>query len=400
MRALRKIRIFYKKFLRKTYKLRSASEVLVADVLYDRRQGVGISILSAALVPLSFIFLQIVKLRKIFYKKNIFLSQSIGCPVIVVGNLTLGGTGKTPIVEKLARELCSRGRKVAVLSRGYKSRAEPKLNVFWRWITNKKEPPPKVVSDGRSVFLGSNVAGDEPFMLASNLSNVPVVVDKDRVKAGRYAVERFGADTLVLDDGYQYFPLHGHINLLLIDKTNPFGNGYLLPRGILREPLKEIRRASYVFITKSDCCQNDGLVGIVKHYNPNAKIVQCAHFPRQLISLDRKEARTIDYVSGKKIMAFSGIASPNSFENFLIKNNADVVYKKRFADHHLFSNGELDNIFNVGSAKGAEVAITTEKDAVRIPKNFSTVLPTFFIKIDIEILDGKEVFEEILGHFN
>jgi tetraacyldisaccharide 4'-kinase len=374
-------------------------EIFATDVLHDRRKTIGTVVVSWLLFPLSILFLQIVRLRRFLYDRGVFTSDILGCPVIVVGNLTVGGTGKTPVVEKIARELHERGRKVAILSRGYKSRGEPCWKAFIRWITHQKEPPPKVVSDGKSVLLCSEVAGDEPFMLAGNLPGVVVLVDKDRVKAGRYAIKNFGADILILDDGFQYFPLLGHVNLLLIDKTNPFGNGYLLPRGIMREPVSQISRASYVLLTKADGVVDDSLIDTIKGHNGDAKIIRCAHFPRYLSSIDRKEIIPVATISGKKIMAFSGIASPDSFENFLFRNDSKIVYKKRFVDHHRFSRKELENIFGVALAKNAEFAITTEKDAVRMPHDFVSPMPTYFLKIDIEAIDGEFAFEEAISKF-
>ncbi|MCL4164060.1 UNVERIFIED_CONTAM: hypothetical protein GTU68_043625, partial [Idotea baltica] len=207
------------------------------DVVYDRRHGKRAFVFATFLRGLSFIFRGLVWLRFFLYNTSILKNKPLGCLVVVVGNLTMGGTGKTPVVEKFARSLHNRGRKVAILSRGYKSKQTIKESV---------------VSDGKTVLLDSEVAGDEPYMLARNLPGVIVLVDKDRVKSGLYAITKFGCDTLVLDDGFQYLPLKGRLNLLLVDKTNPFGNYCMIPRGVLREPVRHLKRASYVFLTKSD----------------------------------------------------------------------------------------------------------------------------------------------------
>jgi tetraacyldisaccharide 4'-kinase len=397
---LRKMRYLWKKLLRKLHKVLEHVEIFATDVLYDRKKSVATVTVAVLLIPLSMLFEQIVKLRRFLYDKRVFTSDALGCPVIVVGNLTLGGTGKTPVVEKIARELHEHGRNVAILSRGYKSKGEPPWKVALRWITHRKEPPPKVVSNGKSVLLTSETAGDEPFMLAKNLPGVVVLVDKDRVRAGRYAIQKFGVDVLILDDGFQYLPLLGHVNLLLIDKTNPFGNGYLLPRGTLREPISQVKRASYVLLTKADGVGDGSIIDGVKKHNPSAKIIQCAHFPRNLSTFDNKEVSPINILSGKKIMAFSGIASPDSFENFLLRNGAEIVYRKRFVDHHRFSKAELDNIFGVAVEKGAELAVTTEKDAVRIPSDFAEQIPAYFLKIDIEIISGEKEFAEAISKFD
>ncbi|MDR2603642.1 MAG: tetraacyldisaccharide 4'-kinase [Puniceicoccales bacterium] len=375
-------------------------EIFATDVLYDRKKSLGITCVSLILLPLSFLFTLIVKTRHFLYAKRIFTSDVLGCPVIVVGNLTVGGTGKTPVVEKIARELHERGRKVAILSRGYKSKSEPRWRTFVRWMTHRDEPPPKVVSNGKSVLLDSEVAGDEPFMLAKNLPGVVVIVDKDRVKAGYYAINKFGVDIIILDDGFQYFPLRGHVNLLLIDKTNPFGNKYLLPRGILREPISQIKRASYILLTKSNNVFNDSITDMIKLYNPDAKIIECAHFSRNLSTIHDNEVKPVNIIEGEKIMVFSGIASPDGFEGFLLQNGAEIVYKKRFVDHHRFSKNELENIFNIACAREATLAITTEKDAVRIPKDFAFPIPAYFLKIDIEIVSGEEIFEEAISKFD
>lgn len=399
-RTVRKIKLSFKRAHRRLRHWLDATEIFVSDILYDRRKDIPARLLGYFLIPFSWLFSLIVKIRSYNYQKGIFTSEILGCPVIVVGNLTVGGTGKTPVVEKIARELRERGRKVAILSRGYKSKKEPAWKKWIRFILHKNEPPPRVVSNGKRVLLGAEIAGDEPFMLASNLPGVIVVVDKDRVKAGRYAIKTFGADVLVLDDGFQYRSLRGHINLLLVDKTNPFGNYHLLPRGILREPLSAMKRASYIFLTKADNATHHDILKEIRAYNTQAKIVQCAHFPRNIVSIDRKESKHIDFLFQKKIMAFSGIASPDSFEGFLTKNGAEIVIKKRFADHHRFSKQELDNLIQVAQSHHVDFVITTEKDAVRLPADFAPQTPFFFLKIDIEILSGEDNFEEAISKFD
>ena len=153
MRALRKVRFFYKKLLRKAHKLLERVEIFATDVLYDRKRSLETVVASAILFPLSLLFLQIVKFRRFLYDRMVFTANILGCPVIVVGNLPVGGTGKTPVVEKIARELNERGRKVAILSRGYKSKSDPRWKSLVRWMTHQKEPPPRIVSNGKSLLL-------------------------------------------------------------------------------------------------------------------------------------------------------------------------------------------------------------------------------------------------------
>ncbi|MDP4879398.1 MAG: tetraacyldisaccharide 4'-kinase, partial [Opitutales bacterium] len=269
-----------------------------ADVIYDRRHGRAAEIMSSFLYALSFLFSGIVQLRWYLYEHRFLRNKPLGCLVVVVGNLTVGGTGKTPVVEKFARTLHERGRKVAILSRGYKSKKEPLAKKLWRILTHGEEAPPRVVSDGKNVLLDSDVAGDEPFMLAKNLPGVVVLCDKNRVKAGSFAIRRFGCDTLILDDGFQYLPLKGRLNLLLVDKTNPFGNQHLLPRGILREPIKHLSRASYIFLTKSDGVRDDALMELIREHNSEAEIIECAHQPQFLQAVESDEHLPLDALKG------------------------------------------------------------------------------------------------------
>ena len=364
------------------------------DVIFDRHDGIRATMYAAFLQVLSYIFNAIVQLRLWLYKKRILHDQPLGSLVIVVGNLTVGGTGKTPVVEKFARSLRDRGRKVAILSRGYRSKAPP----FWKkWffaITHTSEPPPRIVSDGKTLFLNSEIAGDEPYMLAKNLPGVVVIVDKNRVKAGRYAIKKFGCDTLVLDDGFQYLHLKGRLNLLLVDKSNPFGNGQLLPRGILREPIKHLKRASYIFLTKSDGVRDLDLEDTIRYYNPHAEIIECAHKPRFLKRVDTDEQHPLEYLKKKRVGLFSGIAVPESFEKFIRNLGGEIVFARRFLDHYRFTREDLSSIFREALEENVDFLVTTEKDAVRLDENTAYPVPLYYLRLEIEILHGAANFDE------
>lgn len=375
----------------KTYAHRIAN--FTADVIYDRADGFTAVLYGSLLYCLSFAFEAIARLRFYLYNKRILRDAPLGCMVVVVGNLTVGGTGKTPIVEKFARSLADRGRKVAILSRGYKSKSDSAARKILRWFTHGESPKPRVVSDGKNVLLDSSVAGDEPYMLARNLPDIIVIVDKNRVRAGHYAITHFGADTLVLDDGFQYLPLKGQLQLLLVDKTNPFGNKRLLPRGILREPISHLNRASYIFLTKSDGEKDFELEQVIRKYNKTAEIIECEHKLRALVDFSSGEKSPLDILRGKKIACFCAIAAPESFERFLRELGAQLVFKKRFLDHHRFSKAELDDFFARTKAAGAEFAVTTEKDSVRICADFKPPIPFFYSKLEINILSGEGDFE-------
>ncbi|MDB6093419.1 MAG: tetraacyldisaccharide 4-kinase [Verrucomicrobia bacterium] len=377
-------------------------ELYTIDVILGRRAGGGAAIYAAFLQALSWIFSIVAQTRLWLYQNRILHDQPLGCLVVVVGNLTVGGTGKTPVVEKFARALRDRGRKVAILSRGYKSKSAPFWKKWWYALTHTVEPPPRIVSDGERVLLDSEEAGDEPYMLARNLPGVIVLVDKNRVKSGAYAIKRFGCDTLVLDDGFQYLPLKGRLNLLLVDKTNPFGNGHLLPRGILREPIKHLRRASYIFLTKSNGQRDPELEALIARYNPTADIIECAHRPQYLqrfgFSPDAPGAREpLSYLKNRRVAAFSGIATPESFEKFLRDLGAKLVARERYLDHYRYTEEDFDALIDIARREGAECLVTTEKDAVRLPENRVFPLPVFYLRLEIDIIHGAADFDEAVG---
>ena len=241
------------------------------------------------------------------------------CLVISIGNLTVGGTGKTPVVEKFARTLQDHGRRVAILSRGYKSKKPPLLRRLQRKWLGMERRKPRIVHDGQRLLLDSRFAGDEPFMLAKSLGDVIVLVDKDRVRAALYAIREMKCDTLILDDGMQYLHLKHRLEICLIDAQAPFGNEYLLPRGTLREPPSNLRRASYIFITKTPPAGNAALIERIREYNRTAEIVECRHQPLYLQNLyDSDDRKPLEHLRGKYIAALSGIARPESFEQSLV----------------------------------------------------------------------------------
>jgi tetraacyldisaccharide 4'-kinase len=335
------------------------------------------------------------KIYRWFINVRLFRDKTLGVQVIAVGNLTWGGTGKTPVVEKFARELQNAGRKVAILSRGYRSKPPPLHQLLLNKILLREDQtPPRVVSDGKSLLLDSEMAGDEPYMLASNLRDVVVLVDKDRVKSGRYAIEKFGCDTLLLDDGFQYWKLRGRRHdVVLIDRQQPFGNEHLIPRGKLREPPSHLARAHTIFITKSDG-QTAELRARISRLNPAAAIIECVHHPLYLEDVFTGERKGLDFLVGKKVASLSGIAQPESFEQSLVKLGGELVYSKRFADHHRFTQQEVLNAINRGKKRQAEVIITTQKDAVRFPKIDRRDLPIYFMRVEIQIISGANDFQD------
>ena len=372
-----------------------AVETFVLEVIFEQRRGQRAAFLRAALFALSKFFQVAVKTRRFLYNVRILRDTTLGVQVIAIGNLTVGGTGKTPVVEKFARELRDQGRTVAILSRGYRSKPPPLAKrLIDKFFFRQDRTPPRIVSDGRSLLLDSDTAGDEPYMLASNLKDVVVLVDKDRVKSGRYAIEKFGCDTLLLDDGFQYWKLRGRrMDVVLIDYQQPFGNEQLLPRGTLREPPAHLARASTIFITKSDG-NTEALRRRIAQFNPNAGIIECVHHPLYFEDVFTGERYNLELLKQKKIASLSGIAQPESFERSLVKLGGELVYSKRFADHHRFSQQEVLNVINRSKKRQAHAIITTQKDAVRFPKIDRRDLSIYFMRVEIKILNGADDFQD------
>lgn len=379
-------------------KFRAWAEILETfflEVVFEERHDYKAKLTRAILFGGSKCFQVAVKLRLWLYNVRILRDKTLGVQVIAIGNLTVGGTGKTPVVEKFARELRDAGRNVAILSRGYRSKPAPlHQKLLNKLLLRGDHTPPRVVSDGKSLLLDSETAGDEPYMLASNLKDVIVLVDKDRVKSGRYAIEKFGCDTLLLDDGFQYWHLRGRRHdVVLIDRQQPFGNEYLLPRGTLREPPSHLARAHTIFITKSD--GNTGaLRERIAKLNTTAAVIECVHHPLYFEDVFSGERRGLDFLKGKKVGSLSGIAQPESFEHSLVKLGAELVYAKRFADHHRFTQQEILNTINRGKKRQAEIILTTQKDAVRFPKIDRRDLPIFFMRVEIKIVAGADDFQD------
>ncbi len=369
-------------------------EQFAIEVILNRRRGAKAAMLRFILGGLSKVYAGLVLLRLKFYRTRMLRENNLGCMVISIGNLTVGGTGKTPVVEMFARALTDGGRRVAILSRGYKSVKPPLLRRLRdRFAGRTFVDPPRVVCDGKSVLLDSRTAGDEPYMLAHNLKDVPVVVDKDRVKAGKHAIREFGADTLLLDDGLQYLKLRRRLDIVLVDRYHPFGNEYLLPRGTLREPPRSLRRASYIFITKCNGEPNDELVARIRRYNRTAEIIECTHRPLYLENAATTQHVPLEKLEGKYIGCISGIAVPESFESGLEKLGARIDIRRRFADHHRFSEKEIRDFIRRCVERDVDMIVTTEKDAVRFPKLEDGPIPVYFLRVQIAILTGEETWE-------
>ncbi|HTB83988.1 MAG TPA: tetraacyldisaccharide 4'-kinase [Candidatus Sulfotelmatobacter sp.] len=373
-------------------------ETFFIEVVFEERRDWKANLTRAALFALSKVYFIAVKVHLGLINARILRDKTLGVQVIAIGNLTVGGTGKTPVVEKFARELQNAGRKVAILSRGYRSRPAPiHRRLINKILLREDQTPPRIVSDGKSLLLDSELAGDEPYMLASNLKDVVVLVDKDRVKSGRYAIEKYGCDTLLLDDGFQYWRLRGRRHdVVLIDRQQPFGNEHLFPRGTLREPHSHLARAHTIFITKSDG-KTAELRERINRLNSTAAVIECVHQPLYFEDVFTGERHSLEILQGKKVASLSGIAQPESFEQSLGKLGGELVYAKRFADHHRFSQQEILNAINRAKKRQADIIVTTQKDAVRFPKIDRRDLPFYFMRVEIKIVSGANDFQDCVA---
>ena len=290
------------------------------------------------------------------------------------------------------RALQAGGRRVAILTRGYKSVPRKRT---WLSLLRRDSEPPRVVSDGQSLLLDSLIAGDEPYMLAHNLKNVIVLVDKNRVKSGRFAIDKWQVDTLLLDDGFQYLHLKHRLDMVLVDRQAPFGNELLLPRGTLRERPRNLRRASYIFITKNTGEPNFELMRRIRRYNRTAEVIECAHKPLHLQNVFTGERLPLEALRDTFIGSLCAIAAPESFEAALQKLGAHVDLAKRYIDHHYYTEAEVISFINRCIRRDLAMIVTTEKDSVRMPRSAEAEMkvPIYFLRVEIEILSGHESWD-------
>lgn len=338
------------------------------------------------LTLLSFIYGGVSWIRLFLYQVRLLRTRRLNTLVISIGNLTVGGTGKTPLVIALAEYLSGKGLMVGILSRGYKGKRSEDLE----WV-----------SDGQQLLASPEEAGEEPYLMATRLKNVPVVVGRDRYRSGKCLLERFKPDAILLDDGFQHLRLYREINLLVIDGTLPFGlpepEGRLLPRGILRESLRGIRRASAVLVSRMEQCdQWPEILRRVRYYHPQVPVFGVFFKPTRLIELASGKVGEIASLKGVSILAFSGIGHPASFRFFLEQLEAKVVAEVAFEDHHRYTAEEIKQLIRTAQANGAEVLMTTEKDGVKIREFLSPEDPVWALRVDIDRIEDPQAWEHFI----
>jgi len=334
----------------------------------------------AFVLPLSLVSERLIALRNRLYDNGRIKSQRLDARVISVGNITVGGTGKTPVVEYLAQLLSKRGKTVGILSRGYRRKSRGTV----------------LVSDGTRILTDPLRAGDEPYLLARRLKGVPVIVDNNRYRGGKFALERFQIDYFILDDGFQHRQLWRDLDILLIDASRPFGYGRVLPAGLLREPLGNMERAQLIWLTRVD--QTDALSEVMTEIrrHTSAPIVTSLHKPKRLINPNTSTILKLRDVKGRRAIAFTGIGNPSSFQKTLLRLGIELMDFLIYPDHYLYNNRDLDKIKSRFKRSGAELIITTEKDHLRLLSNEWKDLPLFFLDIQVELVEGRETLEQKL----
>jgi len=360
------------------------------DLVHDKEvRGLWRRLIMTVFYVFSLIYGQLVNLKLSMYHIGWFKKERLTCFVISLGNVTVGGTGKTPTAQHLAREIRDMGYRVAILNRGYRAK--------WRGAVG-------IVSDGHALKMDAETAGDEAFMLAKHLPNVPVLIGPERAVTGRYAIEHFGAQVAILDDGYQHWQLERDMDILLVDAVNVFGNGYLLPRGTLREPLSHIDRADVCLMTKVDQAASGAIEYIwetFRSYNQDGLILESIHQPRQFVRLaDWYEdiaagGVPVTELKGKKVLAVSAIGNPASFEQTLADLGIEIVESMRYPDHHDYGEKDMAEVLYRAETLGVEAIIITEKDAVKVPGDVVRAkwrIPMYVISVEVTFQKGQEAF--------
>jgi len=333
------------------------------------------------------LFGHLTRLRAWCYRKGVFKTHRLPCIVASIGNITSGGTGKTPMTLYVAKLLQRLGYKTAILSRGYKGGAEKEGGI---------------VSDGKNLLMTPEAAGDEPFMMARFLENIPVLVGRDRVASGRLAVSRFTPDILLLDDGFQHRRIFRDIDIVLLDSARPFGNRFLLPRGSLREPPEALARADAIVFTR----WHDGLAepaSNLPEFVQDRPIFKSRHIPyvHSVLPSDAGSPQALKHsdlarLKGTRVFAFSAIADNKDFHRVLVEIGCQTTGCAEFADHHAYRSGELEEICQKAEEMNAELLVTTQKDLSKLPSNTPWPLPLVVLGVLPSFIGAENGFDDFL----
>ncbi len=342
-------------------------KLFISKLHYKEKLNIHERLVKSVLAFLTIFYSVVVALRNYLYDKNIIRSYKAEAYTVSIGNITTGGVGKTPVTAAVANFYRSKGKKVAILSRGYGAT-----------INNKQ---PNIISNGNEVFFDSDQAGDEPIWLANNCVNTPVITCHSRVKAAQLAVDKFSADVLIMDDGFQHRKMYRDLNLLLVDNKNRFGNEMLLPAGPLREPIKNIYRADKILLVNKSY-DDESAIEYCRELELNfkKKVHLCKMVPDNIYNIVTNDRLASD----SEILAFCAIGQPQEFYDFL-KKDYRLLVTVDFEDHHLYDETNLIDLMNIANKEGVKKFVTTEKDAEKIKNILIRLKPN----IDIYALKLK-----------
>ena len=359
-------------------------ETAYLKFLHDKPRAWWERALFSVLKFLSFFFLAGWILKKISYRSGFRVRRRLTCPVVSVGNITTGGTGKTPVVISLARHFTAQGKRVAVLSRGY-GRNRKMSSLVW-------------VSDGKKILVSAEDGGDEPVLIAESVPEAAVLVCKDRYKAGLEAMREFKPDLFILDDGYQRrFELHRDLDIMVVDGINPFSTGWVLPAGLLREPITAIDEANVFILNKVNMSRSPEDIRTVLHrHNPRAYVVESCYRPlglRNFLTGGEVKPSSLD---GVPVGAFSGVANLLSFIRTLAEFNVLIRHAYPMRDHYPYTREKLKAILEDAKARGLQYLVTTAKDEVKLPRDMEPEIPILVLDIQWEVTGGKNHWETVL----
>jgi tetraacyldisaccharide 4'-kinase len=331
----------------------------------------------APLVPLSHLYGLGMVVRERLYGMGFLQQRALAATVISIGNLTVGGTGKTPVVIALANALRQKGRRVGVASRGYGRSSTSEV---------------VEVSNGEFLHHSPEETGDEPFLIAEQCPGVPVVVGADRYIAGRHLLERCGVDTLILDDAFQHLALKRDVDVLLLDATAPFGNGYLLPRGRLRERQSALARASLIMVTRArQAADLHDILMRMGRLAPGTPLCVTDFNPSRLLKIGTIESQAPALLKGERVLLLSAIGNPRSFRTLVERLGARVVDHRVFPDHHSYTAHDAQEVAKVAAELRANRIVTTEKDAVKLRfiREVTDRMEVWAVRVEVDWLEGE-----------
>ena len=358
------------------------AEKIYGLILAEDKQTVGIALLRVVATVVAWFYEKLTISRHLLFDLRILKEQKLSCPVISVGNLAVGGTGKTPMVIWLARFLLEEGLRIGVVSRGYKGEEAKQV---------------LVVSDGRNILVGSDISGDEPQLLARRLPGIPVLCSTKRALAAEAAVEQFRCEVVILDDGFQHRFVARNLDIVMLDSQYPFGNGFLFPRGILREQNTALKRAQVLVLSRFDGSKQaeQSHKNLIGQWTEKT-VVTAVHRATRLFGATTQRELPLSFVKNKRLAAFAGIGRPDDFFRTVRDLGADLVHTTALPDHHPLTVELLASLVAEASAQQPELWLTTEKDWVRLSHDLPDNMELFVLAVEIDLNGDSSLLKAVV----